>query len=384
MKIALIIEKMDTARGGRERSTAQIAAALGEKGQDVTIVCQQGSHENEKVQVCELGKKGLLRIIQLRNFIEDVQQHINDTQYDIIHTMLPIPGANVYQLRSGTYSAQSAAGIRRRSVVEKPFAALSAMLKFRHHELMHLERRLMAEESVLCLPVSQMVADELQTYYGRTENVRVIYNGVETPDPNSRLRADWRQKLRYRMGLKPEDVVFLTVATNFELKGVAETIIAFAKWYHRSKRTVDARLVVIGRDLPEGYQRHASLRDVGPKVIFLPRTDEIFQWYAAADACVLLTWYDPCSRTLLEAARWCIPSITTIYNGASEMLAKGAGIVVSSPRDRRGIVAAMDELADPDGRAMRAGACAALAPELSIERHVDELIKAYADLVAPK
>jgi len=384
MKIALIIENMDTARGGRETSTAQIASALAEKGQDVTILCQQGSHEDDRVKVCELGRTGLLRISRLRNFIEDIQHHISETPYDIIHTTLPIPGANVYQLRSGTYPAQSAAGIRRRSLAEKPFAVVAAMLKFRHHELMNLERRLMAEENVLCLPVSQMVAEEIHTYYGRTENVRVIYNGVQTPDPNSRLRADWRQKLRYRMGLKPQDVVFLTVARNFALKGVAETIIAFAKWYHRSQRRVDARLVVIGHDFPEGYQRHASLRDVGPKVIFLPQTDEIFPWYAAADACVLLSWYDPCSRTLLEAARWCIPSITTIYNGASEILVKGAGIVVSSPRDRRAIVAAMDELADPDGRRMRAAACAALSAELSLERHVDELIQAYADLVGRK
>ena len=118
------------------------------------------------------------------------------------------------------------------------------------------------------------------------------------------------------MGVSSEAIIFLTIATNFPLKGVTETIAAFAKWYHRQPVAPEAQLVVVGRDFVEGYDRFAGLRDVGSKVVFAPPTREVFKWYAAADAFVLLTWYDPCSLVVLEAARWGIPSITTRFNTA--------------------------------------------------------------------
>ena len=78
-----------------------------------------------------------------------------------------------------------------------------------------------------------------------------------------------------------------------------------------------------------------------------------------------------------------IPSVTTVYNGAAEILAvSGAGIVVSSPKDTKAIVAAMEELADPRRRAARREACLAVADRLGVERHVDELMNVYAEITA--
>jgi glycosyltransferase involved in cell wall biosynthesis len=86
---------------------------------------------------------------------------------------------------------------------------------------------------------------------------------------------------------------------------------------------------------------------------------------------------------VLEATRWGVPSITTAYNGAAEVMADGAGIVVPSPRDLPAIVAAMDELADPARRAACADVCRRKADDLSMDRHVDQLLAAYAEAPAP-
>jgi UDP-glucose:(heptosyl)LPS alpha-1,3-glucosyltransferase len=241
-----------------------------------------------------------------------------------------------------------------------------------------LEQQLVGDPGLTCLAVSRMVAREFDEYYRRTQGVRVVYNAVDVPDPAGEARSDARQRQRFRLGLEPDDCAFITVAKNFALKGVAESIVAFARWFHARRGGGDARLLVVGRESPEGYQRHAGLRDVGRQVQFVPHTDDVFQWYAAADACILLSWYDPCSRVVLEATRWGIPSITTRFNGAAEILEDGAGIVVESPRETAAIVAAMEELADADARAARREACMRIADGLSIERHVDELLEAYA------
>ena len=246
------------------------------------------------------------------------------------------------------------------------------------------ERSLAADRGVMHLAVSKMVADEYAQYYGRQEGVKVVYNGVDVPDASADQWQHWRQKNRYELGLGQGDPAFITVAGNFPLKGIDKAIRAFAKWVNSRTGNLNARLIVVGRDMPEGYQRTASLLGVGRIVLFVPPTEKIFQWYAAADACVLLSWYDPCSRTVLEATRWGLPSITTAYNGACEALANGAGIVVPSPKDTRAIIAAFEDLSDPQRRQGRADACMAISDELSMDRHVEQLIEAYEEALGSK
>jgi len=383
MRIALVIERFDAAGGGRERSTAQIAAGLARRGHDVTVLCQRGRAPEPPVRLRELGRRGATRARRLRNFAEDVRAAAKDGRFDVVHATLPVPGCDVYQPRGGTVPAQAAASLRRRGPVGRLLARAAAPLNAHRAAMAELETEVVADPRVLLLAVSEMVAEEFAAHYGRREGVRVVYNGVDVPDPDDPRRADWRQELRFRLGVGQGDPVFLTVATNFELKGVQETIVAFARWVASRGDDTGARLVVVGRDAPEGYERIAGLRNVGRMVHFVGPTEEVFRYYAAADACVLLSWYDACSRVCLEAARWGIPSITTVFNGAAEVLASGAGIVVPSPRDARAVAAGLDELADPSRRAERSRKCLAAGVRLGMDRHVEELLAAYAQARAP-
>jgi glycosyltransferase involved in cell wall biosynthesis len=102
--------------------------------------------------------------------------------------------------------------------------------------------------------------------------------------------------------------------------------------------------------------------------------------YSAADAVVLLSWQDACSRVILEAIRWRLASLTTRFNGAAELLARGAGKVVESPRDRAAVVAAMERLADPSRRREMSAACREIADFVGVARHVDELEGIYREV----
>jgi len=384
VKVALVIERLDPSGGGRETSTAQMAAGLADRGCEVSVICRQAAWEHDGVNVIAVGKRGVTRLSALRHFITDVQRQLGAGRWDIVHATLPVPGANVYQPRGGTVPAQVAAGRRRRSGVGAALSAAVAPLNRCRTHMGELERQVLADEAVTCLAVSAMVAGEFADYYQRSAGVRVVYNAVAVPDVDDEQRADWRQKLRFMLGVSPDDPVFLTVARNFVLKGVNEAITAFAEWLGRSTSGKNARLVVVGRDNMDGYRRIAGMRQAGRHVVFIPPTDEVFKYYAAADACVLLSWYDPCSRVVLEAARWGIPSVTTSYNGASEVLAGGAGIVVSSPSNRRAVVAAYEDLSDPARRAERAELCRRLDGTLAIGRHVDELMNVYQSICEDK
>jgi UDP-glucose:(heptosyl)LPS alpha-1,3-glucosyltransferase len=382
MKIALVIETFDPLRGGREASTAQIASELARRGQDVTVFCQRCEDACEGVRIEPLKAGGRDRTARLASFARSVRGAAEKGAFDIVHATLPIPGANVYQPRGGLVGAQAAASLRRRRGLRRFLATLAQPWNLHRRKMGRLERKLVTDRTTVCLAVSEMVGREFMHYYARGEDVRVIYNAVDVPDVSDQTRRQWRDELRRRIGAGPGSPVFLTIARNFELKGVAEAIDAFARWYASPGGLPGAKLVAVGRKDAGRFRWRARKRRVGKQVVFVGPTSEVFRWYAAADACILLSWYDPCSRVVLEATRWGIPSITTVYNGAAEALARGGGIVVSSPRDTEAIVKAMEELADAGRRRERSLACREVADDLSIRRHVDELLETYEEVAA--
>ena len=176
-----------------------------------------------------------------------------------------------------------------------------------------------------------------------------------------------------------EDLLLVCPAMNFLLKGVAQTVRAFSRFMRRRN---GAHLVVLGREMAEGYERLVGAAGIGQFVRFRQPVDDIWPVYAAADAVVLLSWYDPCSRVVLEATAFGTPCVTTAFNGAAEALGDGAGVVVDSPADLRAVVDAMTRLADPAERRRLADACRTVAPRLTMDRHVDELMEIYKEIAA--
>jgi UDP-glucose:(heptosyl)LPS alpha-1,3-glucosyltransferase len=383
MRVALVIEHMDPRRGGRERSLAEIARALAGRHCQVTVLCRTAAWSAPGVVVRQLGNQGRLRVARLWNFVRAVQRETAGAHFDIVHATLPIPGANVYQLRSGTIPAQRSASLRWRHGLGKIGALIGRSTNACRQYLGVLERQLMKQSTVACLAVSEMVATELGTHYGRNDGVRVIYNAV---GPRRLTEADAdriRRARRNELGLDQRSTLFVTLATNFELKGVAETIRSFARWQRRRHAAAtQGHLAIVGRYQPGGYRRLARRLGVAENVTFIPRSDQAEDWYAAADVCVLLSWYDPCSRVVLEATRHGIPSITTRHNGASEAIRHGAGVVVDSPADIDAVVDAMTRLADPRQRRLCRAAALNISDGLSTSRHIDQLVVAYQEVIA--
>ena len=380
MKVALVIERFDPSRGGREVSTAQIAEGLSRRGQDVTVFCMSAGAGGQGFRTRELKCWGLDRATKLASFARSVRGASRDGGFDIVHATLPIPSANVFQPRGGLVGAQEAASLRRRRGLRRFLTQLAQPLNSHRRKMRSMERKLVGDPAVLCLAVSEMAAREFMNYYARDKNVRVIYNAVDTPEVPDEQRRQWRCERREQAGAAADSPLFLTVATNFRLKGVAQAIHAFARWYRSPAGSEGARLVAVGQEKIVSYRRLVKKLGLVKQVHFEPRADNVWPWYAAADVFMLLSWYDPCSRVVLEAVRWAVPSITTVFNGAAEILARGAGLVVSSPDDIDAVVKAMSELSNPERRAAHRQACRDVADELSMDRHVEQLLEVYREV----
>ena len=382
MNVALIIEKMAPLRGGREVYVSRLAEALTARGHQATVLCQRCDwpEKPDDVKVAELGQRGR-GAAGLATFVEYVERRLGEEAFDVSHAMLPVPSADIYHLHGGTAPGIEAAALRRQPPAVRPFARLIRNRNRRRRLSAEMERRMVEAGKTVWICVSEMVAEEVRRYYSPPAPIRVILNAVRVPDVDDEQRAHWRQRTRYRMGVGPDDPVFISVATNFRLKGIRQAIEAYARWRHRRSHG-GARLVIVGRETPEGYRRHASLRDVAGEVVFVPPTRDIFEWYAAADACIVLSWYDPCGLVVLEAVRWGIPAVTTAYNGASEVLGGGAGEVVADPNARSDIVAAMTAVTDAERREDYEAACRRVADSVSLDRHVDALLSVYSEVAS--
>jgi UDP-glucose:(heptosyl)LPS alpha-1,3-glucosyltransferase len=102
-------------------------------------------------------------------------------------------------------------------------------------------------------------------------------------------------------------------------------------------------------------------------------------FYAAADAYVHPTYYDPCSLVLLEAAASGLPIVTTRrFNGAAELFRDGHEILtVADPSDSAQLLDCVSALFDDRFRRRLGHAARRVALRHTFDRNVSEILQLY-------
>ena len=186
-----------------------------------------------------------------------------------------------------------------------------------------------------CLPyliaVSDMIKHDMIHWYKiPADRITVDYNGVDMERFHPRNRR-YREEIRERHAIGDEFVI-LFVSNNFRMKGLNYLIRALGKIKKEVHRSF--KLLVLGRDRKGPYFRLAKKLGVSEEIVFAGLTNEPEKYYGAADLLVHPTFYDACSRAVLEAMASGLPVITTTSNGASGLLTKsGVEWVIEDPRD---------------------------------------------------
>jgi UDP-glucose:(heptosyl)LPS alpha-1,3-glucosyltransferase len=182
-----------------------------------------------------------------------------------------------------------------------------------------------------------------------------------------------RAALRSRFGAANDAPVVLFVAHNFKLKGLRQLIRATSL----SKPDV-YHLWVAGRDDPGRYQRAAERLGVGRRVRFIGADTPVRSLFAAADLLAHPTFYDPCSRVVLEALACGRPVVTTRWNGAAEIMRPGVhGEAIDSPRDLHALARAVERCLSPELRTACATDADRFRKAVSMTRHARELLALY-------
>ena len=81
-------------------STAQVASELSARGHEVSVFCRSADSAASFRVVCLPGLPRGKRAA-LEHFIGQCRHVIDSGAFDVTHSVLPIPGASVYQPRGG-------------------------------------------------------------------------------------------------------------------------------------------------------------------------------------------------------------------------------------------------------------------------------------------
>jgi UDP-glucose:(heptosyl)LPS alpha-1,3-glucosyltransferase len=396
MRVAIVQEHIDPRRGGAETSTLQMARHLAGLGLDVTVVCSTpapvhgerqaspdvppgGNQSAARPTIHQIPESGASRVARTVRFVGDADRLCRLEGFDIVHAVTPCLSATVYQPRGGTYVETVARSVARaRTSVGRLIKRIARRFNRRQRLLLLLERELLrGQDPPVVVAVSDYVRRQVEAAFPRFphERMRVVFNGVEIAPLPSDEAAARRAALRRELGGAQGRPLVLFVAHNFKLKGLGELIRASAT---PAGRQVDWLLVVAGRDDPRRHARQARRLGLDQRVKFVGTEYHVAALYAAAGVLAHPTWYDPCSRVVLEALACGLPVVTTRWNGAAEVMQPGRhGEVIDTPADAPALAAAIARCFDLE----LACACRADAPTMrarvSMARHARELKMVY-------
>jgi UDP-glucose:(heptosyl)LPS alpha-1,3-glucosyltransferase len=381
LRLAIAIERFSEHGGGAERSTAQIAERLAKRGHDVTVLALSAAHPPEATTGYRVERwlggdsVGALRLLLGHRWVSN---RIDRDEFDaVLSVTTSLPG-HVVEPRAGTTAGfQNSRIARRRSLLQRTVTRVDLAGSPKQRLLRWLEAKTLSDPRLRkVVAISDLMADELRNYAGvEADRLLRIPNAGDVPRFTQAERAEVRFSLRRGLSLGEETPLLVFAAKDPRRKGVVELLQAFANLLERRP---EARLALVGE---AGYALDRATVELGVReaVLLLGPSRRCAELFAAADATVLPTWYDPASKVVIESLMVGTPAITTRLNGSAQFVepaekpGQPRGRVIDTPADIDALTDAMAAMCDPEEQRRCAARCSGLYDALSMDRHVDKL-----------
>lgn len=372
MKIGLVLEHFDPQRGGLEHWTWQFAGRLAALGHEVHVVACDFAKPDAGMPVIlhpvEPSRAPLRRAAAF-------EQALRKLELDVIHDMGGGWYADVFHAHGGSTKAS-----HEQSLMRIPrWRRIRFWREKRYREQSEIERLQHAREKALIVAVSQMDRDYFHTLHNvPVERIRRIYNGVDADKFSPQECSAHREPTRRLLECADDETVFLSVGYDLRRKNAESAIRALSLVVSGG---ASARLVIVGGKRPEPFVRLARKLGLSERVALIEGVADVRPYFAAADAYLHPSWYDPCSLAVVEAFACGLPVITTRFNGASELMADGEhGFILSDPADIAGLAKKMGELLNPELRARMGAAARSLALEHTLEKQTGRFLALYREI----
>jgi UDP-glucose:(heptosyl)LPS alpha-1,3-glucosyltransferase len=303
--------------GGTERYLNQLAVFLAERDWEVEIVCRRhGEPPHPRVRFRRLHGFALGHSWRVLSFARSVERLHRSGEFDVVFGLGRTWSQDVVRLGGGlttTFLESMRAEGDRTPVVAKGRQRVNLEIERRNFDPPRAQR---------VIANSHMVARDLAARYDvDPENVDVVHNGVNLERFDATRYTSAREEIRRAAGIEGEAPTLLFLGTGYVRKGLPKALEAFALARRERK---ELRMLVAGFD-SSGVDWTARARELScaDAVHFAGGTDRPEHYFAAADAYVLPTRYDPFANSTLEALASGLPTLTTPTNGGCEVVTPG-------------------------------------------------------------
>lgn len=330
------MEKFSRYAGGAESYAVSLADTLIKNGWEVHLIGERWDGEPKEAHFHEIHiPKFLPAWIKLLLFAWKHKKLIQQQHYDVVMGFGNTIYMNVYQSHGGVHQLSTARKVySEKNPLLRIIKRILILLSIKQWTRAWIEAapfRLNPKPRIIA--IADMIKKDMKSFFHADENeINIIYNGVDTERYNNSLRKRLRGPLRAKWGVNENDTVFLFVSYDLKKKGIEPLIEAAAEL--KKTGNDNFKIVVVGGlPYPSLAKRieHLGLKDI---VIFSGRVKSIDEFYANSDVFVLPTYYDACSLVVIEAMASGLPSITTVFNGASGIITDGKdGYIISHPPD---------------------------------------------------
>jgi len=360
---------------GAEQQARLQAEELVRRGHSVTVVCPSspgvGSGDHNGVHVVRLpwphGRWYLREVTYLPVLAAFLL--VNAHRFDLCHVHLASRQADIAVLTARPLGCpvyvKVAGGGRGREI--SPTRAVKLVT-----------RQAGLRDADTIQAISEPIAQELRGIGVDDSKIIRIPNGLATTRW-SQAGPEERQAARRGLNLPADAVIVLFAGRFARQKGLPDLLDAWAATpdLHRAK------LVLVGSpaaDDPTGPIEESD------HVIVRDWTDDLQQYYWAADVLVLPSYAEGMSNTLLEAMCCGLPVVATTVGAATEMIRPEEDGFLIEPGDKSGLTKALTQLVDDSALRARVGAAAAatVRSRFAIERVVDEIERRYREVTKRK
>lgn len=239
-----------------------------------------------------------------------------------------------------------------------------------------LERKQFEDSRLMrIITPSEMVKRDLHRHYRiPLDRMVTIANGVDSErfHPEGRLR--YREEMRKKHAIHEDEYVVLCVASgNFQNRGLP-TVLSAVKTLIEPR----LRLVVVGGDRSDRFRQMAGALGLAKRVLFVPFSDRIEEYYGMGDALVFPSYYDVFPSVPLEAMACGLPVIVSARTGTSGILIDGSdGYILKDPADYATLAQLLAVLADPVARVRIGKAARATALGYSWDQVAERTLAEY-------
>jgi UDP-glucose:(heptosyl)LPS alpha-1,3-glucosyltransferase len=373
MRVGLV-KRSFRLQGGGERQIGYLIAGLLTQGHAVHLFSEQPPPSDPPVGVTYHALPAIPapRAFRPLSFALRVRSALQHADLEVVQSFDRTLGQQIYRAGEGVHREWLQCKRRSLPALARGWSQLSLFDRV----LLALERRVFCQTPII-ITNSQRGQEEISHHYAiPSTRMLTIYNGVDTDRFHAGVRQRFRETQRAAWGVSSADLVLLFVGSGFHRKGLGCMIEAMGEL--RRRGVMNVRLVVVGKGRFAPYQRLAHKVSVTEVVQFEGLRADVERCYAGADMFVLPTRYDPFANTCLEAMACGLPVLTTVINGATELMRHGIhGCVLGDTPSAEIVADILQRMLAWERRQAMGEAALQLASDYPLSRALRQTLRVY-------